>query len=367
MSSKALRQLVANHRTPNQAAKAVGLTYITDSVRGIRRMGAARRFHYYGPTGRRVRDPGQLRRIASLAIPPAWRDVWISPFSSSHLQATGHDVRGRKQYRYHPHWCTYRDQTKYSRMLLVGGALPKLRARVAKDLSLAGLPRAKVIAAVVKLLEATLIRIGNIEYARENNSFGLTTLRNRHVKVKGATIRFRFRGKSRIDTDIGFSNKKLAQIIRRCQELPGQELFQYRDSQGNLRRVTSDDINEYLRNAAGLDITAKDFRTWAGTVLAARELGNAERADSKGRHKRNIVRAVEVVAKQLGNTRAVCQKSYIHPAIVKAYEDGSLSKLIARQEGSSGAKSSRSMSGAESAVMSILSRLPISESSRKAA
>lgn len=367
MTRKELHQLTVMNRAPNQAAKTFGLRYITDSVRGIRRLGVAKNFRYYGPTGSRLRDPSQLRRINSLVIPPAWSDVWISPFPNSHLQATGRDARSRKQYRYHPHWRALRDQTKYSRMLLVGGILPKLRARVAKDLALPGLPRAKVIATVVKLLETTLIRIGNIEYARENNSFGLTTLCNLHVKVTGATIRFRFRGKSKIDRDIDFSNKKLAQIVRRCQELPGQELFQYIDTDENLRRVSSSDINDYLRKAAGFDLTAKDFRTWAGTVLAVRELGNAEPANSKAQLKRNIVRAVEVVAKRLGNTRTVCQKCYIHPSIMKAYADGSLANVVARQARRAGDKSSTSMIAAESTVMFILSQSPMTEVARKVA
>src|SRR4030095_1158537 len=261
-------------------------------------------------------------------------------------------------------WRNLRDQTKYSRMLLFGGALPRLRARVAKDLALPGLPRAKVIATVVKLLETTFIRIGNSEYARKNNSFGLTTLRNRHVKVTGSTIRFRFRGKSGIVRDIDLSNKKLAQIVRRCQELPGQDLFQYIDANEQLSGVSSGDINDYLREAAGFDLTAKDFRTWAGTVLAARELGNAEHAHSKALLKRNIVKAVELVAKRLGNTRTVCQKCYIHPSIIESYTDGSLAKLVARPAAK---KPSASMTPAESVVMSILNQRPTIELAKKAA
>ena len=266
-----------------------------------------------------------------MAIPPAWQHVWISPFPDSHLQATGRDARNRKQYRYHSRWRDLRDQTKYDRMILVGGILPKLRARVAKDLAVPGLPRAKVIATVVKLLETTLIRIGNTEYARENKSFGLTTMRNRHVEVRGSKIRFRFHGKSGIDHEVDFSDKKLAQIVRRCQELPGQELFQYFDDDGKPSGINSSDINDYLREATGFDLTAKDFRTWAGTVLAMRAFGNIEQATSKTQAKRNIVQAVEIVARQLGNTRTVCQKCYIHPAIVNAYLDGSLAKVLARQ------------------------------------
>jgi DNA topoisomerase-1 len=302
-----------------------------------------------------------------MAIPPAWQHVWISPFPDSHLQATGRDARNRKQYRYHPRWRNLRDQTKYGRMILVGAILPKLRARVAKDLAVPGLPRAKVIATVVKLLETTLIRIGNIEYARENNSFGLTTMRNRHVKVRGSKIRFRFHGKSGIDHEIDLSDKKLAQIVRRCQELPGQELFQYFDADGKPSGINSSDINDYLREATGFDLTAKDFRTWAGTVLAMRAFGNIEQATSKTQAKRNIVQAVEIVARQLGNTRTVCQKCYIHPAIVNAYLDGSLAKVLARQSRRARTELPQRLTPAESTVMAILNQTQVIEPNQKVA
>ena len=367
MTRKHRQRLKLVNSSPKQAAKTSGLRYVIDSVPGITRRGKAKIFHYYGLAGQRLRSPAELRRITSMAIPPAWKDVWISPFSDSHLQATGRDARGRKQYRYHSRWRNLRDQTKYDRMILVGAVLPKLRARVAKDLAVPGLPRAKVIATVVKLLETTLIRIGNIEYARENNSFGLTTLRNRHVKVRGSKIRFRFRGKSGIDRDVDFSNKKLAQIVRRCQELPGQELFQYFDADGKRSGLNSSDINDYLREATGFDLTAKDFRTWAGTVLALRALGKIEQATSKTQAKRNIVQAVETVARQLGNTRTVCQKCYIHPAIVNAYLDGSLVKILVRQSRPARTESPHSLTPAESAVMAILHQTQVIEPNKKVA
>ena len=353
--------------SPQQAAKTSGLRYVTDDIPGIARRGKAKKFCYYGPGGERLRSPAELRRITSMAVPPAWQHVWISPFPDSHLQATGRDARNRKQYRYHARWRNLRDQTKYDRMILVGAILPKLRARVAKDLAVPGLPRAKVIATVVKLLETTFIRIGNTEYARENNSFGLTTLRNRHVKVRGSKIRFRFNGKSGIDHEVDFSDKKLARIVRRCQELPGQELFQYFDADGKPGGINSTDINEYLREATGFDLTAKDFRTWAGTVLAMRAFGNIEQATSKTQAKRNVVQAVGIVARQLGNTRAVCQKCYIHPAIVNAYLDGSLVKMLARQSRRGRTQLPHSLTPAESAVMAILNQTHVAEPNRKVA
>ena len=237
-----------------------------------------------------------------MAVPPAWTDVWISPLSDSHLQATGRDAKGRKQFRYHPSWREVRDQNKYDRLTLFGRTLPKLRSHVAHDLALPGLPRTKVMAAIVKLLETTFIRIGNEEYARENQSFGLTTFRNKHVKVSGPKIRFRFRGKSGIARDMYLSDRKLAQIVRRCQELPGQDLFQYLDDNGEPHAVNSSDVNDYLRGITGIDLTAKDFRTWAGTILAARALAELKSFGSKTEAKRNVVKAVESVAKKLGNT-----------------------------------------------------------------
>ncbi|MGN6717980.1 MAG: DNA topoisomerase IB [Candidatus Binatia bacterium] len=338
---------------PIRAVKSRGLRYVMDNVKGITRRKHGKNFLYYSPRGVPVRNPAEVRRIRALAVPPAWKDVWISPFANSHLQATGRDARGRKQYRYHPSWREWRDQTKYNRLMNFGVVLPKLRRRVAKDLSLPGLPRAKVMATMVRLLETTFIRIGNDEYARENHSFGLTTLRNKHVEVRGSKIRFRFRGKSGIVRDVDLKDRRLAHIVRRCQDLPGQELFQYLDDDGTPRIVNSTDVNQYLREAAGIDLTAKDFRTWAGTVLAARALGEFSPFASKSQARRNVVRAVEAVARKLGNTRAVCQKCYIHPATVKAYFDGTLPESLTRPMPAAREAQNR-LSDDEAAVMMIL-------------
>ena len=292
-------RLIRVNTSPNHAVRISGLRYTTDKIPGIARRRKAKDFCFYSPKGRQIRNAVELRRIKSLAVPPAWTNVWISPYSNSHLQATGRDARGRKQFRYHPRWREVRDQNKYDRLMLFGRVLPKLRTAVAKDLGLPGLPRAKVMATIVKLLETTFIRIGNDEYARENQSFGLTTLRNKHVKISGSKIRFRFRGKSGITRDTDLSDRKLAQIVRRCQELPGQELFQYLDDDGEPHAINSSDVNDYLRAVAGIDLTAKDFRTWAGTVLAARAFAELDSFSSRTEAKRNVVKAIENVAKTL--------------------------------------------------------------------
>ncbi|HEX7231935.1 MAG TPA: DNA topoisomerase IB [Candidatus Binatia bacterium] len=315
---------------PIRAVKSRGLRYVMDNIKGISRRKHGKIFLFYSPRGVPIRNPAELRRVKALAIPPAWNDVWISPFSNSHLQATGRDARGRKQYRYHRTWREWRDQNKYDRLMEFGRVLPKLRRKVAKDLSLSGLPREKVMATIVRLLETTCIRIGNDEYVKQNQSFGLTTLRNKHVNVIGSKIRFRFRGKSGIVRDVDLHDRRLARIVRRCQDLPGQELFQYVDEDDSPHVVSSSDVNHYLREATGIDLTAKDFRTWAGTVLAARAFGELAPFASKSQAKRDIVRGVEVVARKLGNTRAVCQKCYIHPATVKAYFDGTLPESLSR-------------------------------------
>jgi DNA topoisomerase-1 len=338
---------------PIRAVKSRGLRYVMDNIKGITRRRHGKIFLFYSPRDVSIRNPAELRRIKALAVPPAWKDVWISPFSNSHLQATGRDARGRKQYRYHHSWREWRDQTKYDRLMHFGHVLPKLRRRLVKDLSLPGLPRAKVMATIVRLLETTFIRIGNDEYARENHSFGLTTLRNKHVRVRGSKIRFRFRGKSGIVRDVDLKDRRLAQIVRRCQDLPGQELFQYMDEDGTARLVNSSDVNQYLREATGIDLTAKDFRTWAGTVLAARALGELSPFAAKSQAKRNVVRAVEAVARKLGNTRAVCQKCYIHPATVKAYFDGTLPETLSRPARAA-RDAQNGLSDDEAAVMMIL-------------
>jgi DNA topoisomerase-1 len=312
---------------PVAAAEAAGLRYVLDDRPGIRRKRCGRAFRYVRPGGEPIRDDETLARIRSLAIPPAWTEVWICPRADGHLQATGRDSRDRKQYRYHPRWRVFRDETKYGRMVAFGIALPRLRARVEQDLALPGLPREKVLATVVRLLETTLIRVGNEEYARTNRSFGLTTLRDRHVEVEGQTVTFAFRGKSGVRHRIDVRDRRLARIVRRLQDLPGQELFCYLEGE-QTPAVDSADVNAYLREIAGEDFTAKDFRTWAGTVLAARELMACEAFESQTQAKHNVAAAIECVSKRLGNTPAVCRKCYVHPAVVDAYLDGTLAESL---------------------------------------
>jgi DNA topoisomerase-1 len=307
-----------------RSAKDAGLRYVTDAEPGIRRRRAGRGFTYIDPRGDRISDRNRLTWIRSLAVPPAWTDVWICSSQRGHLQATGRDARGRKQYRYHPDWRATRDEAKYGRMLAFGQALPRIRRRVKKDLGRRGLPRERVLAAVVLLLEKTRVRIGNEEYAQENRSFGLTTLRDRHAQVGSRRIRFRFNGKGGKVSDVELSDERLARIVSRCQDLPGQELFAYLDDEGEVRSVGSSDVNDYLREISGQDFTAKDFRTWAGTVLAAWALREFEQVDSQAQAKRNVVSAVERVAAWLGNTPAVSRKSYVHPGVIDAYLDGEI-------------------------------------------
>jgi DNA topoisomerase-1 len=309
---------------PPTAASAAGLRYVRDVEPGIRRVRAGKGFRHLDLDRQPVRDQEQLARIRKLAIPPAWREVWICPIANGHLQATGRDSKGRKQYRYHALWREARDDTKYERMIDFARVLPALRTRTEADLSRPGLPREKVIAAVVRLLEATLIRVGNEEYARQNRSFGLTTLRNSHVGVRGSKLEFRFRGKSGRDHVIGLRDRRLSRIVKRCQDVPGYQLFQYLDARGKRRSIESADVNAYVRSVAGAEFTAKDFRTWAGTVLAAWALRGYERAASRRQAKRNVVRAIESVAARLGNTAAICRKCDVHPAVIEAYLDGSL-------------------------------------------
>lgn len=313
---------------PPAAASAAGLRYVKDTTPGITRVRAGKGFRHLDPDGEPVRDPELLARIRKLAIPPAWRDVWICPLASGHLQATGRDSKGRKQYRYHTRWREVRDETKYERMIDFARVLPSLRARTESDLARPGLPREKVVATVVRLLETTLIRVGNEEYVRQNRSFGLTTLRNSHVGVQGSKLEFRFRGKSGRDHVIGLRDRRLSRIVKRCQELPGYQLFQYLDEHGKRRSIESADVNAYLREIAGAEFTAKDFRTWAGTVLAAWALRGYAHAARKRRANRNVVRAIESVAARLGNTPTICRKCYVHPAVIEAYLDGSLAGTL---------------------------------------
>ena len=301
----------------------VGLHYVCDRQPGILRLRRGRGFSYRNARGERITDADSLARIRRLAIPPAWTEVWICEDPRGHLQATGRDAKGRKQYRYHPRWSDARNVTKFDRLVEFAAALPTLRARVEADLARTGLPREKVVATVVRLLETTAIRIGNTEYARANDSFGLTTLRDRHVAVKGGEIGFRFRGKSGKLFDVSWHDRRLARIVRRCQDLPGQELFQYLDADGAQCVLASSDVNKYLREAMGEDFSAKDFRTWAGTVAAATALRELHRTHPR-RLKANLVEAVKTVACELVNTPAVCRRHYIHPALIEAYESGDL-------------------------------------------
>jgi DNA topoisomerase-1 len=301
------------------AAKEAGLQYVSDERPGYRRKVKGRDFEYFDIEGKPIRDEQRVLRIKRLAIPPAWTDVWICPSPNGHLQATGRDARHRKQYRYHERWREVRDENKFDRLAQFAQTLPNIRRRVAQDLKLPALQRRKVLATIVRLLEKTFIRIGNEEYARENKSFGLTTLKNRHVTVRGAQVRFRFRGKSKRQHEVDVTDSRVAKVIAKCQDLPGQDLFQYVDENGEVQDVTSQDVNEYLREVAGEDFTAKDFRTWGGTVLAAIALSRQEEFQTKKQAKSNIKTAVCAVAELLGNTPAVCRKCYVHPLIVEAY------------------------------------------------
>ncbi|HEY7060973.1 MAG TPA: DNA topoisomerase IB [Chloroflexota bacterium] len=317
--------------TPVESARAAGLRYVSDTRPGIRRKRAGSHFSYRGTDGQPIHDRAVLKRVKALAIPPAWTDVWICPDPNGHVQATARDAKGRKQYRYHPRWQAVRDETKYERTIAFGQALPLIRERTERDLDLPGLPREKVLAAVVRLLETTLIRVGNDEYARHNHSFGLTTMRDRHVDVDGGKIRFHFRGKSGQYRRLELTDRRLARIVKRCRDIAGQELFQYYDDEDERRDVGSGDVNAYLREITGQDFTAKDFRTWAGTVLAAWALNEFEAFDSETQAKHNVVRAIERVAERLGNTPAVCRRCYVHPAVLDAYLDGSLIEQLKDQ------------------------------------
>jgi DNA topoisomerase-1 len=333
----------------HQAARRAGLRYVSDDrVAGISRHGKPGRFTYKSPTGRIIRDARLVKRIGKLAIPPAWTDVWIAPFENAHMTATGKDARGRKQYRYHADFSAVRDRAKYAHLVQFAELLPALRKRLAADLRRPGQSREKVIAVIVTLLERTLIRIGNEDYARDNGSFGLTTLRNRHVKVRGGELRFTFRGKSGKDWSLGVTDRRVAKVVRGCQELPGQHLFEYRDEAGKVQTVSSGDVNAYLHDICGEDISAKDFRTWSGTVLAALAFDALE---DKAPTKKTVRAVVGEVAERLGNTIAVCRKCYIHPAIFEAFERGRL-KLGTR----SGAHGT-GLSPAEKAVLALLRRV----------
>jgi DNA topoisomerase I len=312
----------------HEHAQAAGLRYLDCSSGGIRRQRAGTGFRYLCDNRGVVRDAATLARIRALAIPPAWSDVCIAPHENAHLQATGRDARGRKQYRYHSRWREFRDEVKYARMADFARMLPRIRARVRRDLAREGLPREKVLATVVRLLETTFVRIGNEEYARQNASFGLTTLRERQVRVNGARLEFRFRGKSGVAHEVALSDKRLATIVRHMLDLPGYELFCYVDENGASRPIESADVNDYIRSIAGKGFTSKDFRTWAGTVLCAGALRALEPPTSATEGKRSVTSAIDAVAAQLRNTRTVCRKCYVHPAVIDAYLAGHLQKAM---------------------------------------
>jgi DNA topoisomerase I len=309
---------------PSVAAAMGGLVYVQDHEPGIRRESHTAGFRYVIPDGRELNDEAELTRIRKLSIPPAWADVWICPLPNGHLQATGRDAKGRKQYRYHQRWREVRDETKYERTLAFALSLPALRECVSRDLALPGLSREKVLATIVRLLETTHIRVGNAEYARDNKSYGLTTMRDRHVKIQGGTIEFAFRGKSGIRHTIDLHDKKLAKIVQRCRDLPGQHLFQYLDGANQRQSITSSDVNAYLRDMTGLPFTAKDFRTWAGSVWAAILLRELPPAANQRELKQQLTRVVEEVATRLGNTPAIARRCYMHPVLIEAHLNGSL-------------------------------------------
>lgn len=350
------------------SAKEAGLRYVSDQRPGIRRTMGPLGFKYLDADGRVIRTKAEVARIVKLAIPPAWTDVWICPDPRGHIQATGRDARGRKQYRYHHDWRACRDETKYDRMIAFAEALPRIRQRTAADLARAGLPRNKVLATVVRLLEKSLIRVGNDEYAKKNRSYGLTTMRNTHVRVRGSTVKFEFKGKSGVRHSVDVDDARLARIVKACQDLPGQELFEYIDEDGKRRDVGSADVNAYVKEISGQDFTAKDFRTWAGTVLASTALQELEAVESPSRAKKNVVTAVEAVAGVLGNTKAVCRKSYIHPAIIDSYVEGSMLEALSRRAAHALRKKSNGLRREEAAVLMLLQeRLGRDERKRKAA
>jgi DNA topoisomerase-1 len=338
---------------PQASAEEAGLRYVTDTMPGVRRRRAGKGWSYIGPDGERITDPDRVAWFNRLAIPPAWTDVWISPVKRGHVQATGRDAKGRKQYRYHPRWREVRDEAKYGRLIEFARALPKIRRRADRDLRRRGLPREKVLALVVRLLEETLIRVGNEEYARDNRSFGLSTLRDRHVTVRGAEVQFSFRGKAGKEHNVEFRDRRLARLVRQCQEIPGQELFQYYDADGTRVDVTSGDVNDYLREISGDDFTAKDFRTWAGTVAAAMALQEFREVDDEAGRKKAIVAAIERVAGQLGNTPAVCRACYVHPEVLDRYLDGTMVDALSRQATGAG-RGMHALRPEEAAVLGLL-------------
>jgi len=356
MSLREVPDLSALPTEPVATARSAGLRYVTDGTRGFTRQGRGKNFRYFDANGEELRDKNHLARIKSLAIPPAWAEVWICPSANGHLQATGRDARGRKQHRYHPRWREARDETKFTRLIAFARALPKIRRRIAEDLKLSSLPRRKVLAAVVRLLEVSLIRVGNDEYARNNRSYGLTTMRDHHVEISGGRMRFQFRGKSGKNHTIDINDPRLAKIVKQCQDLPGQEIFQYIDDDDTQQDVKSEHVNEYLREITGQDFTAKDFRTWAGTVLAAIALRELEKFDTQTQAKKNMLRAIETVAERLGNTPAICRKSYVHPMVLDAYMDGALLETVKQRANEQWNPSIGKLRPEEAAVLALLQK-----------
>ena len=343
-------------KDPVDSAKAAGLRYVNDTMPGFRREKKGEEFVYIGLDGQPITDEATVSRIRQLGIPPAYTDVWICPRPNGHLQATGRDARSRKQYRYHPRWRSVRDETKYDRMLAFGAALPAIRAQVDKDLALRGLPRRKVLATVIRLLETTLIRIGNVEYAKTNKSFGLTTMRDRHVTVEGATISFSFRGKSGKDWSLSIKDRRLAHIVKSCRDIPGYELFQYLDESDQRQTIDSADVNEYLKELTNQDFSAKDFRTWAGTVLAALALQEFKVFDKETEAKKNVVNAIKSVSEQLGNTPSICRKCYIHPAVIDAYLEGTMLESLQQITSQELIDNLHDLKPEEAAVMTLLEK-----------
>jgi DNA topoisomerase-1 len=339
---------------PEESANAARCHYVDDSLPGIKRVKHGKGFSFVTPEGKPVRDADELRRIRGLVIPPAWTNVWICPDPDGHIQATGRDARGRKQYRYHWRFREVREETKYEHMLQFADALPAVRAKVDEDLGKPWLTRDKVLATVVRLLEITLIRVGNEEYARENGSFGLTTMRARHIDIEGSTIEFHFRGKSKKDHKVKVQDRRLARILQRCNDLPGEVLFQWVDEAGELHSVESSDVNEYLHRIAGSEFTAKDFRTWAGTVLAANALHALAQEPEHEVTKKSIALAVKTVSSRLGNTPSVCRKCYVHPEIFDAYMDGHLVAVLGQRADEELRKDLPALSSEEAAVLMLL-------------
>jgi DNA topoisomerase-1 len=339
---------------PAEVAEEAGLRYVSDEQPGYTRKRNGDGFIYLDTEGKQIRDEQRILRINRLAIPPAYTDVWVCPLPNGHLQATGRDARGRKQYRYHDHWRDVRDENKYEKMLLFAEALGKIRRRVKKDMALSGLPRNKVLATVVSLLETTFIRVGNEEYARENKSFGLTTMRNRHVDVKGSTVRFQFRGKSGKAHEREVDDPRVAKVVKNLTDLPGQDLFQYVDEKGEVRTISSQDVNDYLREISGEDFTAKDFRTWAGTVMAAIALNEVGAFENKTQAKKNVRDAIHAVARMLGNTPAICRKCYVHPIVLESYLSGAAIEGLKKRAEETLTESLDDLNSAEAAVLAFL-------------